>query len=91
MIKAQMDAGTAQVRAALGVESSKITTQQIQEALWHYYYDVDKSVTYLMTKFVAPSNKKKSGWFISLLISTLLCIYTEKAHAIFVSRGGSIS
>ncbi|KAI0386539.1 hypothetical protein F5Y04DRAFT_244275 [Hypomontagnella monticulosa] len=58
--RAQMDAGTAQVRAALG-ESSKITTQQIQEALWHYYYDVDKSVTYLISKFIASSNKKKLG------------------------------
>ncbi|OTA62389.1 hypothetical protein K449DRAFT_414523 [Hypoxylon sp. EC38] len=59
--RAQMDAATAQVRAALGVESSKVTTQQIQEALWYYYYDVDKSVTYLTTKFItpAPSNKKK--------------------------------
>ncbi|KAI1805349.1 P-loop containing nucleoside triphosphate hydrolase protein [Daldinia bambusicola] len=59
--QAQMNVGTAQVRAALGVESSKVTTQQIQDALWHYYYDVDKSVTYLMTKYVAPSTKKKGG------------------------------
>ncbi|KAI0101927.1 hypothetical protein F4776DRAFT_648948, partial [Hypoxylon sp. NC0597] len=58
-----MDAGTAQVRAALGVESSKVTTRQIQEALWYYYYDVDKSVVYLTTKFIAPapSNKKKGS------------------------------
>ncbi|KAI1387378.1 P-loop containing nucleoside triphosphate hydrolase protein [Hypoxylon trugodes] len=59
--KAQMDAGTAQIRAALGTESTKVTTQQIQEALWHYYYDVDKSVTYLVSKFIAPANKKKAG------------------------------
>ncbi|KAI0839875.1 hypothetical protein F5Y06DRAFT_264922 [Hypoxylon sp. FL0890] len=59
--RAQMDAGTAQVRAALGAESSKVTTQQIQEALWHYYYDVDKSVAYLRTKFITPSNKKKGS------------------------------
>ncbi|OTB09622.1 hypothetical protein M426DRAFT_50879 [Hypoxylon sp. CI-4A] len=57
--RVQMDAGTAQVRAALGIEASKVTTQQIQEALWHYYYDVDKSVTYLLTKFIAPPTKKK--------------------------------
>ncbi|XXG95976.1 hypothetical protein Hte_002253 [Hypoxylon texense] len=57
--RAQMDAGITQVRAALGTESSKVTTQQIQEALWHYYYDIDKSVTYLTTKFVAPASKKK--------------------------------
>ncbi|KAI1649374.1 P-loop containing nucleoside triphosphate hydrolase protein [Daldinia loculata] len=59
--QAQMNVGTAQVRTALGVESSKVTTKQIQDALWHYYYDVDKSVTYLMTKYVAPSTKKKGG------------------------------
>ncbi|KAI1454416.1 hypothetical protein F4805DRAFT_439522 [Annulohypoxylon moriforme] len=57
--RAQMNSGTAQVRAALGTESSKVTTQQIQEALWHYYYDVDKSVVYLTTKYIAPSNKNK--------------------------------
>ncbi|KAI0887909.1 P-loop containing nucleoside triphosphate hydrolase protein [Annulohypoxylon maeteangense] len=57
--RAQMEVGTAEVRAALGTESSKVTTQQIQEALWHYYYDIDKSVVYLTTKFIAPSNKNK--------------------------------
>ncbi|RYP12189.1 hypothetical protein DL767_011394 [Monosporascus sp. MG133] len=55
--RAQMAAGTAEIRAALGDESSKVTTQQIQEALWHYYYDVDKSITYLMSKFIAPAPK----------------------------------
>lgn len=56
--KALMEQGTADVRAALGVEASKVTTAQIQEALWHYYYDVDKSVTYLLTKFIAPPPPK---------------------------------
>ncbi|KAJ9151002.1 HBS1-like protein [Coniochaeta hoffmannii] len=56
--KAAMEQGTADVRAALGVEASKVTTEQIQEALWHYYYDVDKSVTYLLTKFIAPPPPK---------------------------------
>jgi HBS1-like protein len=56
--KALMEQGTADVRAALGVEASKVTTAQIQEALWHYFYDVDKSVTYLLTKFIAPPPPK---------------------------------
>lgn len=56
--KALMEQGTTDVRAALGVEASKVTTAQIQEALWHYYYDVDKSVTYLLTKFIAPPPPK---------------------------------
>jgi elongation factor 1 alpha-like protein len=58
--KALMEQGTADVRAALGVEASKVTTAQIQEALWHYYYDVDKSVTYLLTKFIAPPPPKSA-------------------------------
>lgn len=56
--KALLEQGTADVRAALGVEADKVTTEQIQEALWHYYYDVDKSVTYLLTKFIAPPPPK---------------------------------
>ena len=55
--KAQMSAGTAEIIASLGNEASKVTTQQIQEALWHYYYDVDKSITYLINKFIAPPPK----------------------------------
>ncbi|KAF2679732.1 hypothetical protein K458DRAFT_393577 [Lentithecium fluviatile CBS 122367] len=46
----QMKIGTAKVREALDT-SLNITDAQIQEALWHYYYDVGKSVTYLKNKF----------------------------------------
>jgi elongation factor 1 alpha-like protein len=56
--KAAMEQGTADVKAALGVEASKVTAEQIQEALWHYYYDIDKTVTYLLTKFIAPPPPK---------------------------------
>ncbi|KAB5583115.1 hypothetical protein GE09DRAFT_1077654 [Coniochaeta sp. 2T2.1] len=56
--KALMEQGTIDVRTALGVEADKVTTAQIQEALWHYYFDVDKSVTYLLTKFIAPPPPK---------------------------------
>jgi elongation factor 1 alpha-like protein len=52
-----MNQGTADVQAALGVEVSKVTVAQIEEALWHYYYDVDKSVAYLISKFVNPRPK----------------------------------
>ncbi|KAL2263616.1 hypothetical protein VTK26DRAFT_5978 [Humicola hyalothermophila] len=55
--KALMSQGTAAVQAALGVEASKVTVAQIEDALWHYYYDVDKSVTYLTTKFINPPTK----------------------------------
>ena len=42
----QMRHGTIKVRAALG-PTFAATDTEIQEALWHYYYDVPKSVTYL--------------------------------------------
>ncbi|KEQ73340.1 hypothetical protein M436DRAFT_46709 [Aureobasidium namibiae CBS 147.97] len=45
--KEQMRIGTESVRAALGDASDFVTDDAIQEALWHYYYDVAKSVTYL--------------------------------------------
>ncbi|KAK4134952.1 hypothetical protein BT67DRAFT_420483 [Trichocladium antarcticum] len=56
--RALMTAGTIDVQAALGVEVSKVTVAQIEEALWHYYFDVDKSVTYLTTKFINPPPKE---------------------------------
>ncbi|KAF5666025.1 elongation factor 1-alpha [Fusarium heterosporum] len=52
-----MTEGTAEVRRALGTEADKVTKAQIEEALWHYYYDIDKSVTYLMKTFIAPAPK----------------------------------
>ena len=45
--KEQMRIGTENVRAALGDAADFVTDDAIQEALWHYYYDVAKSVTYL--------------------------------------------
>ena len=56
--KAQLAQGTQDVKAALGPQADKVTTQQIQEALWHYYYDVDKSVAYLINKFIDPTPAK---------------------------------
>lgn len=55
--KAQMKAATAEVKSTLGPQASKVTTQQIQESLWHYYYDIDKTVAYLVAKFVDPAPK----------------------------------
>jgi elongation factor 1 alpha-like protein len=49
--KEQMRIGTTRVREALGEFEAGITDAQIQEALWHYYYDVGKSVSYLKNKF----------------------------------------
>jgi elongation factor 1 alpha-like protein len=48
--KEQMRLGTIGVREALGDFEAGVSDAQIQEALWHYYYDVAKSVSYLKNK-----------------------------------------
>ncbi|WDK08955.1 elongation factor Tu GTP binding domain-containing protein [Colletotrichum graminicola] len=49
-----MNVGTATVQSALGPDGDKVTVQQIQDALWYYYYDIDKTVSYLQKKLIAP-------------------------------------
>ena len=39
--------GTIQVRKILGPHI-QVTDEEIEESLWHYYYDVDKSIHYLL-------------------------------------------
>lgn len=39
--------GTVQARNTLGQDFASITDKEIQDALWHYYYDISKSVSYL--------------------------------------------
>jgi hypothetical protein len=51
--KEQLREGTVKVRAALGSAFSA-TDGEIQEALWHYYYDVAKSVAYLKSMIRCP-------------------------------------
>jgi elongation factor 1 alpha-like protein len=53
-----MTTGTAEVRKQLGSDASKVTVKQIQDALWHYYYDVEKSVSYLQKTVIAPAQPK---------------------------------
>ncbi|KAF1349734.1 P-loop containing nucleoside triphosphate hydrolase protein [Delphinella strobiligena] len=58
--KEQMRVGTINVREALGAEQQGFFTDaQIQEALWHYYYDVGKSVTYLKNQ-AAPQQSQQT-------------------------------
>ncbi|KAI2794398.1 HBS1-like protein [Penicillium oxalicum] len=61
---------TASVQAELraGQPSVTATTQEIHDALWHYYNDIEKSVNYLrgkkekeMKKTQAPAVQKKKG------------------------------
>ena len=54
-----MRQGTIAVREALREGLDHITDKQIQEALWHYYYDVDKSVAYLATTYKSKKTIKK--------------------------------
>lgn len=46
----QMAAGVVKVKEALGNEY-KVKEVDIQDALWNYYYDVGKSVTYLKSMY----------------------------------------
>lgn len=46
--KEQMRIGTAKVREALGPTTA--SDKDIEEALWHYYYDVAQTVSYLKSK-----------------------------------------
>jgi elongation factor 1 alpha-like protein len=58
--KEQMRVGTIRVREAMGDMSDFTSDEQIQEALWHYYYDVGKSVSYLKNKLGVAEPKKEA-------------------------------
>jgi elongation factor 1 alpha-like protein len=34
-----------------------ITEKQIRDSLWHYYYDVDKTIAYLLKEHAAKPKK----------------------------------
>jgi elongation factor 1 alpha-like protein len=46
-----MREGLHKVREVIGDDILGVTDKAIEEALWHYYYDVEKSVTYLLSTF----------------------------------------
>lgn len=58
--KEQMRVGTIRVREALGDKSDFTSDEQIQEALWHYYYDIGKSVSYLKNKLGVSEPKPEA-------------------------------
>lgn len=45
------------MREAIGTNIPGITDYHIHDALWHYYYDVDKSVTYLVNSRTKEEDK----------------------------------
>ena len=55
----QLRAGTVKVKAALGSDYQG-TDKDIEDALYYYYYDVDKSVEYLKSKNTPKVKKTKS-------------------------------
>ncbi|EXJ69369.1 elongation factor 1-alpha [Cladophialophora psammophila CBS 110553] len=81
--KEQLRQGTIKVRAALG-PAFPATENEIQEALWHYYYDIGKSVTYLKNKQKpAPIATKKEA---NGSKSKLVLVYSSSASS--SRRGG---
>lgn len=54
-----MRLGMIAVRDALGSDVPDITDQEIRDALWHYYYDVAKSVGYLLNSRMPKEKKEK--------------------------------
>ncbi|KAL2069407.1 hypothetical protein VTL71DRAFT_14086 [Oculimacula yallundae] len=54
-----MRVGTIAIRAELPETAEHITDKQIHDALWHYYYDIEKSVGYLMNTYVVKKEKKE--------------------------------
>ena len=50
--KEQLRIGTTAVRKALD-SNNAVTDEEIQDSLWHYYYDIDKTVTYLKSELLS--------------------------------------
>ena len=89
-----MRIGTIAVREKLPSNMKHITDTQIQEALWHYYYDVEKSVGYLVSTYAAkpkPQEKKGAvaGGFFSFGMSFENTFCLEAFERGVVSGGGS--
>ena len=91
--RAAMAQGTTQVQQALGNDASKVTVIQIQEALWHYYYDAEKSAAYLRRTFIspppkAPPKKAPEGKSGQLFLYDALGLFARAAGA---DRGPAVS
>lgn len=52
---ARLENGVRQVQTILG-PSVNVSGKSIEDSLWHYYYDVDKTVNYLLRKLPRSSN-----------------------------------
>ena len=57
--KEQLQQGLAKVRAALG-DGYDVSDQAIQESLWYYYFDADKTIVYLKSMLPTAGVQSKS-------------------------------
>lgn len=67
----QLRKGTVQVKQSLGLQY-QVSDKEIQDALWNYYYDVEKTVALIKSKHKpkAAAVKAQNGEFTSLIAST---------------------
>lgn len=61
-----MRQGIIGVRNALGT-GVRIGDRDIEDALWHYYYDVEKSVNYLLSKYECKERGEMRAFIINVL------------------------
>ena len=59
--KENLRLGTIQVREVLQESAARITDKEIQESLWHTYYDVNKTVGFLLNKIEAKIKKEQKA------------------------------
>lgn len=50
----QLQDGVRQVREVLGTDIPGLTDPNIEESLWYYYFDVTKTVNYILSAFQPP-------------------------------------
>ncbi|KAL9034795.1 MAG: hypothetical protein Q9214_006884, partial [Letrouitia sp. 1 TL-2023] len=58
--KEQLRLGTIKVRNVLG-QDIEATDKDIEDSLWYYFYDVDKTVNYLIDQKTRPQHKAKKA------------------------------
>lgn len=71
----QMQQGSAQVRQLLDTDTPPVpaSDEEIWEALWYYYYDVEKVVGFLRSMFLISLSSFKCVWSCLLEIFFIVC------------------
>jgi hypothetical protein len=91
-----MRIGTIAVRDKLPPTATDVTDKQIQESLWHYYYDIEKSAEYLVNMYmkkpkekVQKKEKKVAGGLISSCGCTDMELHLIGRRGVSTVGGGS--